>query len=190
MFEVSTFLEDDSAELVSGGANGLVNVSLSNSATSLFGSTFVKLIGEFVVSIFGEVLGTRASLSKEVVEEEVLDVSSGSRVSMEMGIDTTLGVSTFLEDDSAELVSGGANGLVNVSLSNSATSLFGSTFVKLIGEFVVSIFGEVLGTRASLSKEVVEEEVLDVSSGSRVSMEMGIDTTLGVPMESYCNGYG
>ncbi|GJT81692.1 hypothetical protein Tco_1056034 [Tanacetum coccineum] len=44
MFEVSTILEDDSAELVFGGANGLVKVSLSNSAASSFGSTFVEMI--------------------------------------------------------------------------------------------------------------------------------------------------
>ncbi|GJY78945.1 hypothetical protein Tco_0484746, partial [Tanacetum coccineum] len=67
MFEVSTILEDDSAELVSGGANGFVNVSLSNSETSSLcgSSTFVKLIGEFVALIFGEVLGEGASLSIE-----------------------------------------------------------------------------------------------------------------------------
>ncbi|GJT51695.1 hypothetical protein Tco_0977852 [Tanacetum coccineum] len=45
MFEVSIILEDDSAELMSRGANGLVNVSLSNTVTSSFVSTFVELIG-------------------------------------------------------------------------------------------------------------------------------------------------
>ncbi|GKE63350.1 hypothetical protein Tco_1513717, partial [Tanacetum coccineum] len=44
MFEASTILEDDSAELVSGGANGLVNLSQSNSATSSIVSTFIELI--------------------------------------------------------------------------------------------------------------------------------------------------
>ncbi|GKD19751.1 hypothetical protein Tco_1208909 [Tanacetum coccineum] len=56
MFEVSTILEDDSAGLVSRGANGLVKVSLSNYETSSFGSTFVELIGEIVALMFGEVL--------------------------------------------------------------------------------------------------------------------------------------
>ncbi|GJX25607.1 hypothetical protein Tco_0231903 [Tanacetum coccineum] len=69
MFKVSTILEDDLVELVSGGANRLVNVSLSNSATSSFGSTFVELI----------------------VEEEASAVSDGSRVAAEMGVDTALG---------------------------------------------------------------------------------------------------
>ncbi|GKA37553.1 hypothetical protein Tco_0724118 [Tanacetum coccineum] len=61
MFEVSTILEDDSAELVFGRANGLVNVSLSNSVTSSFISTFVELSSEFVASMFGKVLGEGAS---------------------------------------------------------------------------------------------------------------------------------
>ncbi|GKA59926.1 hypothetical protein Tco_0759239 [Tanacetum coccineum] len=44
MFEVSTIHDDDSAELVSEGANGFIKVSLSNStSSSLFGSsTFVE----------------------------------------------------------------------------------------------------------------------------------------------------
>ncbi|GKB10462.1 hypothetical protein Tco_0844385 [Tanacetum coccineum] len=91
MFEVSTILEDDSAELVSGGANEFVNVSLSNSATYLCVSTYVKFIGEFVASMFGEVLGEGASLSMEVEEEDAPAVSGGSRVAGEMGVDTTLG---------------------------------------------------------------------------------------------------
>ncbi|GJZ91294.1 hypothetical protein Tco_0663221 [Tanacetum coccineum] len=82
MFEVSTILEDDSDELVFGGANGFVNVSLSNSATSSCGSTFVELIGE--------VPGYGASLSMEV-EEDALAVYDGSRIVVEMGIDTELG---------------------------------------------------------------------------------------------------
>ncbi|GJV75008.1 hypothetical protein Tco_1506592 [Tanacetum coccineum] len=92
MFEVSTILEDDSTKLVSGGANGLVNVSLSNSETSSFVSTFVELSGVFVVSMFGEVLGEGASLSIEVEEEEdTLTVSGGGRVAAEMGLDAALG---------------------------------------------------------------------------------------------------
>ncbi|GKE18306.1 hypothetical protein Tco_1425883 [Tanacetum coccineum] len=70
MFEVSTIYEDDSAELVFRGANGLVKVSLSNSTTSSFRSTFVELIREIVASMFGEVLGEGSSLSIEVEEEE------------------------------------------------------------------------------------------------------------------------
>nr|GEZ05753.1 hypothetical protein [Tanacetum cinerariifolium] len=81
MFEVSTILEDDSAELVSRGANGFINVSLSNSVTSLLcgSSTFVELIGGDVVSLFSEVLREGASLSKEV-KEDASGVSDGSRV--------------------------------------------------------------------------------------------------------------
>ncbi|GJR35722.1 hypothetical protein Tco_1211406 [Tanacetum coccineum] len=85
MFELSTILEDDSAELVSGGANGFVKVSLSNSTTSSFHSTFVELIGEFVASMFGEVLGEEVSLSIEVEEEEALAVSGGSRFAAKIG---------------------------------------------------------------------------------------------------------
>ncbi|GKD37011.1 hypothetical protein Tco_1257218, partial [Tanacetum coccineum] len=69
MFEVSTIFDDDSAELVSGGANGLVNVSLSNIATSSFVSTFIELIRIDEVLLFGKVLGEGASLSMEVEEE-------------------------------------------------------------------------------------------------------------------------
>ncbi|GKC21029.1 hypothetical protein Tco_1023179 [Tanacetum coccineum] len=90
MFELSTIHEDDSAELVFGGANGLVNVSLSNIATSSFVLTFVELSGEFVVSVFGEVLGKGVSLSIEV-KEDALAVSGGGRVAVEMGGDATLG---------------------------------------------------------------------------------------------------
>ncbi|GJT83808.1 hypothetical protein Tco_1058150 [Tanacetum coccineum] len=91
MFEVLKILEDDSAELVSGGANGLVNVSLLNSATSSFGLTFVELIGEFVASLFGEVLGEEASLSIEVEEEEdAPSVSGGGRVAAEIRLDASL----------------------------------------------------------------------------------------------------
>ncbi|GJV60168.1 hypothetical protein Tco_1466268 [Tanacetum coccineum] len=75
MFEVSKILEDDSVELVSRGANGFVNVSLLNTATSLFHSTFVEFIVEFVASMFDEVLGEGASLSMEVEEEEAPAVS-------------------------------------------------------------------------------------------------------------------
>ncbi|GJS30562.1 hypothetical protein Tco_0491182 [Tanacetum coccineum] len=89
MFEVSTILEDDLAELVSGGANGFVNVSLSNFLTSSFCSTFVELIGEFVASMFDEVLGEGASLSMEV-KEDALAVFVGSRIVVKMGVDTTL----------------------------------------------------------------------------------------------------
>ncbi|GJV29067.1 hypothetical protein Tco_1385515 [Tanacetum coccineum] len=85
-------------------------------------------------------------------------------------------VSTILEDDSAELVSGGENGLVNVSLSNTATSSFVSTFVELIGEFVASMFGEVLGEGASLSMEV-EEEASVVSGGGRFAQEFRVRFT-------------
>ncbi|GKC01013.1 hypothetical protein Tco_0987149 [Tanacetum coccineum] len=92
MFEVLTILEDNVAELVSRGANGLVKVSLSNIATSSFGSTFVEMIGEFVASLFGEVLGEGASLCIEVEEEEdVPVVSGGGRVAAEMGLDAALG---------------------------------------------------------------------------------------------------
>ncbi|GJU66410.1 retrovirus-related pol polyprotein from transposon TNT 1-94 [Tanacetum coccineum] len=93
LFEVSPILDDDSTKLVFGGANGFVKVSLSNSATSLLlgCSTFVEVIGEGVVSLFGEVLGEGASLSIEVEEEEALAVSGGGRVAAEMGVDTTHG---------------------------------------------------------------------------------------------------
>ncbi|GKC09319.1 hypothetical protein Tco_1000929 [Tanacetum coccineum] len=86
-------------------------------------------------------------------------------------------MSTILKYDSAELVSGGANGLVKVSLSNSATSSFVSIFVELSGEFVASLFGEVIAEGASLSIEV-EEDAPVVSSGGRVVAEMGLDATL------------
>ncbi|GKF84176.1 hypothetical protein Tco_0249074, partial [Tanacetum coccineum] len=49
MFEVSTILDDDSTELVSGGANGFVNMSLLNTATSSFVSTFVELSGDLLL---------------------------------------------------------------------------------------------------------------------------------------------
>ncbi|GJU76575.1 hypothetical protein Tco_1273645 [Tanacetum coccineum] len=91
MFEVSTILDDDSAELVSKGANRLVNVLLSNIATSLFVSAFVELSGEFIALMFGEVLGEGASLSIEVEEEEAPAVSGGGRVVAEMGLDAALG---------------------------------------------------------------------------------------------------
>ncbi|GJU77378.1 hypothetical protein Tco_1274448 [Tanacetum coccineum] len=90
MFEVFTILEDDSAELVSRGANGFVNVSLSNPATSSFRLTFIELIGEFVASMFGEVLRGGAFLSIEV-DEDAPAVSGGGRVAAEIGEDTTLG---------------------------------------------------------------------------------------------------
>ncbi|GJX40526.1 hypothetical protein Tco_0255516 [Tanacetum coccineum] len=93
MFEVSTILNDNSVELVSGGANGLVKVSLANSATLSFVSTFVELSAEFVASLFGEVLGEGAFLSIEVEEEEEEDapaVSGGGRVAAEMGLDAAL----------------------------------------------------------------------------------------------------
>ncbi|GJX28194.1 hypothetical protein Tco_0236273 [Tanacetum coccineum] len=68
MFEVSTILDDDSAELVSGGENGFVKVSLSNFASS---SSF---------------------------EEEALAVSAGGRVVAEMDVDTTLrGLNNFVD---------------------------------------------------------------------------------------------
>nr|GEU33706.1 hypothetical protein [Tanacetum cinerariifolium] len=63
MFEVSTILDDDSAELVARGANGFVKVSLLNSGVSL----------------------------SMVVEEEAPAVSGGSRVAAEIVVDTTLG---------------------------------------------------------------------------------------------------
>ncbi|GJR83082.1 hypothetical protein Tco_0153867 [Tanacetum coccineum] len=92
MFEVSTILEDDSADLVFGGANRLVKVSLSNSTTSLFRSTFVELIEEIVAFMFGEVLGEGASLSIEVEEEEdTPTISGGGRVTAEMGFNAALG---------------------------------------------------------------------------------------------------
>ncbi|GKE40263.1 hypothetical protein Tco_1463668 [Tanacetum coccineum] len=91
MFEVSTILEDDSAELVSRGANGLVKVSLSNSETSSFSLTFIELIGEIIALMFGEVLGEGASFSIEVEEEEDASaVSSGGRVVVEIGLDSAL----------------------------------------------------------------------------------------------------
>ncbi|GKB83461.1 hypothetical protein Tco_0950356 [Tanacetum coccineum] len=70
MFEVSTILEDDSAELVSGGANGLVNVSLSDTTTSSFVSTSLELSVE--------------------EEEDALAVSGRSRVAAKMRVDTAL----------------------------------------------------------------------------------------------------
>ncbi|GJW34883.1 hypothetical protein Tco_0057803 [Tanacetum coccineum] len=91
MFEVSTILKDDSTELVSRGANGLIKVSLSNYVTSSFVSTFVELSGEFVASLFGEVLGEGASLSIEEEEEDAPTVSGGNRVAAEIGVDTSLG---------------------------------------------------------------------------------------------------
>ncbi|GJR99391.1 hypothetical protein Tco_0315900 [Tanacetum coccineum] len=92
MIEVSTILEVDSADLVSRGeVNGFINVSLSNSATSLLCgcSTFVELIRGEVVSLFGEILGEEASLLIEV-EGDATAVSGGSRVAARMGVDTTL----------------------------------------------------------------------------------------------------
>ncbi|GJW10581.1 hypothetical protein Tco_1576408 [Tanacetum coccineum] len=69
MFEVSTILKDDSVELVSGGANGLI-----------------------IASMFGEELGEGTSISMEVEEEEDAPaLSDGSRVVVEMGVDTALG---------------------------------------------------------------------------------------------------
>ncbi|GKD26102.1 hypothetical protein Tco_1232316 [Tanacetum coccineum] len=91
MFEVSIILDDDSAKQVSRGANGLVKVSLSNSATSSIGSTFVELIGEFVASLFGEVLGEGASLSIEVEEEDAPATFGESKVATEMRLDEALG---------------------------------------------------------------------------------------------------
>ncbi|GJS66211.1 reverse transcriptase domain-containing protein [Tanacetum coccineum] len=114
MFEVSTIRKDDSAELVFGGANELVNVSLSNFVTFAFVSTFVDLSGEFVASMLGKLLREEASLSM-VVEEDAPAVSYGSRVLVEMRIDWKVcmfEVSTIRKDDSAELVFGGANELV------------------------------------------------------------------------------
>nr|GEW16636.1 hypothetical protein [Tanacetum cinerariifolium] len=91
MFEVLTILEDDSVDLVSGGANEFVNVSLSNSATSSCGSIFVELIDGDKVSLFGEVLREGASLSTEVKEkEDALAISGGSRVATKMGLYATL----------------------------------------------------------------------------------------------------
>ncbi|GJV09841.1 hypothetical protein Tco_1351382 [Tanacetum coccineum] len=92
MFEVSTILEDDSAEIVTGGANRFVKVSLLNTVSSLLcsSSTFVELIGEFVVSLFSEVLVDRSYFSIEV-EEDTLAVSDVSRVAREMGVDRALG---------------------------------------------------------------------------------------------------
>ncbi|GJS18467.1 hypothetical protein Tco_0412939 [Tanacetum coccineum] len=78
MFEVSMILKDDSTELVSGGANGFVNVSLANSATSSCDSTFVEFIGKFFALMFGELLRKGASLSMEA--EEAPTISGGSRV--------------------------------------------------------------------------------------------------------------
>ncbi|GKD23660.1 hypothetical protein Tco_1225363 [Tanacetum coccineum] len=85
MFEVSIILEDDSAELMSGGANRFVNVT-TNSATSSFCSTCVELIGEFVALMFGEVLREGASLSMKVENEEALVESDVSRVAAEIGV--------------------------------------------------------------------------------------------------------
>ncbi|GKA59082.1 hypothetical protein Tco_0758395 [Tanacetum coccineum] len=91
MFKASTIFDDDSVALVSGGANGFVKVSLSNSTfSSLFGSlTFVEGIKDVVVSLLGEVLGEGASLSM-VVDEEAPAISGGGRVAMEMHVVTTL----------------------------------------------------------------------------------------------------
>nr|GEX19467.1 hypothetical protein [Tanacetum cinerariifolium] len=94
MFKVFTILKEDLVELVSGLANGFINISLSNSATSSLcsSSTFVELTGEFVALMFGEVLEDGASLSTEVVEEvkDALAVFGGGRVTAEMGVDITL----------------------------------------------------------------------------------------------------
>ncbi|GJS67003.1 hypothetical protein Tco_0681567 [Tanacetum coccineum] len=92
MFKVSTILEDDSTELVFRGGNGLIKVSLLNYVTSSFVSTFVELSGEFVASLFGEVLGEGASLSIEEEEEEDAPTVSGeNRVAAEIRVDTSLG---------------------------------------------------------------------------------------------------
>ncbi|GKC65972.1 hypothetical protein Tco_1441370 [Tanacetum coccineum] len=90
MFEVSTILKDDSVELVSGGANGFVNISLSNSTTSSCSSTSVELIREIVASMFGEVLGEGASLLIKEEEEDALVVYGGNKVVAKMGEDTAL----------------------------------------------------------------------------------------------------
>nr|GEX30639.1 hypothetical protein [Tanacetum cinerariifolium] len=82
----------------------------------------------------------------------------------------------------------GANGFVNMSLSNSATSSCGSTFVKLIGEFVALMFGEVLGEGASLYIEEEEEYALAVSDRSRGATKIRVDTTLGDLKYSSKNG--
>nr|GEV51204.1 hypothetical protein [Tanacetum cinerariifolium] len=98
MFKVSTILKDDSTELVSRGANRLVYVSLLNTATSLFVSTFVELIGRDKVSLCGEILRKGASLLMEVEEEDALAVSGRSRVVAEMGVDTALGDLKYLSN--------------------------------------------------------------------------------------------
>nr|GFD01930.1 hypothetical protein [Tanacetum cinerariifolium] len=72
-------------ELVAGGENRLVNVSLSNTTTSSFGLKFVQLIGVDEVSLFGEILRVGASLSMEV-EEDALTVSDESKVAAEIRI--------------------------------------------------------------------------------------------------------
>ncbi|GKC25262.1 hypothetical protein Tco_1027412 [Tanacetum coccineum] len=97
MFEVSTILDDDSAELVSEGANGLVNVSLSNIVTSSFVSTFLELSGEFVALMFGEVLGEGVSLSIKVEEEEDAPaIFGGGRVALGNKIDELITVSNHV----------------------------------------------------------------------------------------------
>ncbi|GJW82602.1 hypothetical protein Tco_0146577 [Tanacetum coccineum] len=69
MSDVSTILKDDSAKLVSGGANRFVNVSLSNSASSTW----------------------RWSILTMEVEEEAPAVSGGGRIAAKIVVDTTLG---------------------------------------------------------------------------------------------------
>nr|GEV77457.1 hypothetical protein [Tanacetum cinerariifolium] len=91
MFEVSIILEDNAADLVSGGSNRLVNVPLSNTKTSSLGSKFVDLIGYIVASMFIKVLREGASLSIEVEKEDVSAVSGGGRVAAKMGLDAALG---------------------------------------------------------------------------------------------------
>ncbi|GJU72768.1 hypothetical protein Tco_1264173 [Tanacetum coccineum] len=92
MFEVSTILDDDSAELLARGANRLANVSLLNSATSSLcgSSTFIELIRGDVVSLFGKVLGEGESLSMVVEEGDAPAVFGRSRVAAEIGVDTAL----------------------------------------------------------------------------------------------------
>nr|GEV95161.1 reverse transcriptase domain-containing protein [Tanacetum cinerariifolium] len=85
MFEVSTILHEESAELVSRGANRFV-----------------------VVSMFGEVLVEGASLSM-MVEEDTLVVSGGGRVTAEIVVDTTLrGLNEILEEDFKALLNEGS----------------------------------------------------------------------------------
>ncbi|GJY21797.1 hypothetical protein Tco_0394363 [Tanacetum coccineum] len=90
MFEGLKNLVDDYANLVSGGANGLVNVSLSNFAFGFSyscSSTSLLVIGVLVSSMIGVVVGECAFRSIVVKE------GASCRVATELSGDTVFGIS-------------------------------------------------------------------------------------------------